>query len=129
MRKVFFWLTMVCAVALLATPAAADQTEDAPPQPKYELTQDGILVVGGDVRVDCRSYVLFDKDSRLARLCEEQGFSLPSSAARETIEGSESVQGAVALPETGGPSMGGLALLGAVGGLVYGSLVIRTKGR
>lgn len=54
MRKLLLSSAMLAALMSTASPALADLAEGAPPPPEYEVTEDGTLIIGGDVFVSCR---------------------------------------------------------------------------
>lgn len=115
-------LSIVLA-SMSAPPALAQLSGDGPPPPKYQVKEDGSLVIGGDVVVSCDQIGQEDPylqaDGPEARACEAAGFGTaagPSSGGASTSDASAS-----ALPETGGPggpvaALVPLALL--VGGLL-----------
>lgn len=149
MRKPIMAALVAALACVLLTPvsASADLADDAPPPPRYAL-EDGFLVVDGDQFIECRSFLLTEEDSKVARLCTELGFSLgedasataapeaasatasaTASAAGTSSAGSPgttsaSAQGEGELPETGGPvslmALASLALLVGSGITAFG---------
>lgn len=114
-------------VSVLASSALAQLAGDAPSPPKYQVKEDGSLVIGGDVVVSC--YQIGQEDPYLqadgpeAQACEAAGFGTaadPSSGGApgsgDTSPSSVSSADARALPETGGSTLP--ALLLAAGTLV-----------
>ena len=55
MRKLLLSSAVLAALLSAAPPALADIAEGAPLPPEYEVTEDGTLIIGGDVLVDCRA--------------------------------------------------------------------------
>ena len=131
-----FFVTALSAVlaAVMATHALAQLSGDAPPPPKYQVRDDGTLIIGGDVVVSCAQIGLEDPYLKAggpeARACEAAGFGTadddPSSGEVPDSEGISSSSGASAearaLPKTGGPVLPAL-LLAAVMPLAAGCLL------
>ena len=128
-------LTAVLSMVLATMPvspalAQLDLSGNATPPPKYQVKEDGSLIIGGDVVVSCHQIGQEDPylqaDGPEARACEAAGFGTatgPSSDDTSTPEASAS-----ALPETGGSgpvvvALVPLALL--VGGLLAFGVVRR----
>ena len=129
---------MLAATLVLAAPAypqaassgnpAANEEGNlaAPRPPEYQVTEDGGLIIGGDIRGDCAAIGRADPterfadpsarvqmeraDNEAARACEAAGFSTAADGVSSS-----------ALPETGGAPplpLAGLLLLAGVVGLV-----------
>lgn len=122
MKKPVPLLLMTTLVILLTTAAPAlavlqggvvssgSSAEGAPPPLPYELENDGTLVIGGDVLIDCpyefgvaEQYAGtqpsdpevsadLEQNANLVRLCEENGFS-PSSETAPVDNSDEAVAG------------------------------------
>ena len=106
-------LASLLAAALLSTPAAAQGSKDEPIYETregqgFELYADGSITIGGDVAISCEALVReampkpVEPDRELLRqiaICEEFGFEVP---------------GGESLPETGGPSLPIIAMLGMI---------------
>lgn len=138
-------LALLALVATAASPASAQMAGNGPATPKYQVTEGGTLVVGGDVRVPCSTVGQRDPSVRKAtpavqaeieqarkaeiRACRDAGFStfsaggdtggsLYSPNASGSSGASAVPGGGGVLPQTGGASSPGLV---AGAGLVVAS--------
>ncbi len=136
-----FLLPALSAVlaAAMATSAQAQLAGNGPPPPKYQVGDDGTLVIGGDVVVSCSQIGLEDPYLKAggpeAQACEAAGFGTAAAPSLDDPPAptgnsplSEASAEARALPETGGSALP--ALLLAVGApLAAGCLLARRKTR
>ena len=132
---------MLATLVALAAPAYPQTTSDlaadedgnlvGPRPPDYEVDENGLLIIGGDVLMPC---------SDIGETSGSSGLRRATPKARAEIEQSriESIQAcraagfdtagdmpsdAAALPETGGPGLPAPLLLAALATLVTGLLV------
>ena len=54
MKRLLLSSAMLAALLSTAPPVLADIDEGAPPPPEYEVTEDGTLIIGGEVLISCR---------------------------------------------------------------------------
>ena len=144
---------MLATLVALATPAypqvvsedlAADEDGNLvrPRPPDYEVDENGLLIIGGDVLIPCSDIGMPSELPRLGgedpgtrakieqtrreeiRACQAAGFdtagNLPASASPSPSAPAD----AAALPETGGPALLAPLLLATVATLAAGSLLV-----
>ena len=135
LQAVVLVVTLAATLAL-ATPAypqtssmdlAADEEGDlvAPRPPEYQVTEDGILIIGGDVLMDCSAVGIvdetLDRATPAVRAQEEEARNEAIRSCRVAGFSTAADVSSVALPETGGtppPLLTGLLLLAGAVGLV-----------
>jgi len=132
--KAFLLAALSAVLAVVtASPTLAQLSGDGPPPPKYQVRDDGTLVIGGDVAVSCAQVGREDPylmpGGPEARACEAAGFGTaddPSSgytpASGDTSSSSGASADARPLPETGGSALPAL-LLAAGAPLAAGCLL------
>jgi len=104
---------------MVAEDLAADEEGNlvGPRPPRTELTEDGYLVINGDMYLHCPSTA-----RETARQCGEAGYVGAEQYAGQTSPtvGSDPTGTATMLPETGGGALwlGGLDALAMVGGFL-----------
>jgi LPXTG-motif cell wall-anchored protein len=136
MRRVFVLLSMALLMSALFAPSATGQqaagaiaappegSPPPPPPPEYQVTEDGTLIVGGDVLLDCRTLGIDDippTASPSARTEIKQTVKEQAAVCRANgFPPAEPLSFQQTLPDTGGFSLpvlaGGLMLAG--GGLL-----------
>ena len=137
-------------IAMIASPASAQQIPEEEPVPlpegsyvrdEYVVTKDGTLTIGGDVSVRCEDLLEFgvpsgassagqasleQSVSEQVRVCRAAGFP-PEGAASASTPAPASAPGTGggrSLPETGGPVLPALSLVGGMSAAVGALLVL-----
>lgn len=139
LKTVCLTAILLVMVATAATPSFAQLAGDVPPPPEYQVTDDGTLIIGGDVLADCSQVGIPDPTLREAapavqaeeeevrneavQACRASGFATAadtptSTSASTSAHGSPALNADGLLPKTGGlvlPIVLGSATLVAVG--------------
>ncbi len=137
---------MLATLVALATPAypqtvskdlAADENGNlvGPRPPDYEVDENGLLIIGGDVLIPCSAIGRPSDSSELRRATPEAQAEIEQSR-RESIQACQAAgfdtagdipSDAEALPETGGPALLAPLLLAAVATLAARLLVLGAR--
>lgn len=138
-KAVLLALVLLMTVAAAASPASAQGAQAATPEPsapagddgsfyrdEYEVTEDGTLIIGGDVSFPCEDVSSFGAPAGA------------SSAGRATLEGETEEYAEVCraagfspdggmLPETGGLALPGLVLAAGAFGVTGALFALRVR--